>query len=192
MANSKNITANITTRPTSNNGQETHFQQEAASKQTINKQKNCPCCSGSDYSICCQPFLLGSQKPENAEQLMRSRFTAYSECNAQYIFETYTSDSQKTTAVSDIEEWAKENKWLRLAVHQHNPLSDPAQVEFSAFYLNKDYLYEMRECSNFFKENGQWRYHDGDIIKHAQIARIKRNDECPCLSGKKYKKCCAG
>ncbi|WP_258872059.1 YchJ family protein [Thalassotalea euphylliae] len=157
----------------------------------VNKDKACPCGSGMTFLLCCQPFLTGAKYPVNAEQLMRSRFSAYSESHAQYIFDTYTQESQQTNSVSDIEEWAKENIWLRLTVHQHNPVAQPAQVEFSAFYLHQERVYEMRECSNFIKENEQWRYHDGEIIKHEQIATIKRNDPCPCLSGKKYKKCCA-
>ena len=31
---------------------------------------------------------------------------------------------------------------------------------------------------------------DADMQKPAQSAKVKRNESCPCGSGKKYKKCC--
>lgn len=37
----------------------------------------CPCQSGKPYTECCQPFHLKTAFPETAEQLMRSRYAAY-------------------------------------------------------------------------------------------------------------------
>jgi SEC-C motif-containing protein len=50
----------------------------------------------------------------------------------------------------------------------------------------------MHEKASFIKEDGQWFYVDGDIIKapQARSEKIGRNAPCPCGSGKKYKKCC--
>ncbi|REL26754.1 SecC motif-containing protein [Thalassotalea euphylliae] len=150
----------------------------------------CPCGSAKQFEHCCQVIIRGEKKAKNAEQLMRSRYSAYAKAEAQYLFDTYATPSQQDLSVKDIADWAQENTWLRLTVHRHDPLSTPAQVEFSAFYLNQDRVYEMRECSNFVVEQGSWCYLDGDIIKHEEVALVKRNDACPCLSGKKYKKCC--
>jgi len=36
----------------------------------------CPCCSLREYDLCCKPFHEGVL-PENALQLMRSRYAAY-------------------------------------------------------------------------------------------------------------------
>ena len=37
----------------------------------------CPCKSRLSYALCCLPFHQGKAKPETAEQLMRSRYSAY-------------------------------------------------------------------------------------------------------------------
>ena len=150
----------------------------------------CPCCSGESFANCCQPVISGNTPAATAEKLMRSRFSAYAICDAQYLLDTYTHKQQAELSVEDLAQWAKENIWVKLTIHEHLPMTPPAQVEFSAFYINNDRLYEMRERSNFIKEDSLWRYLDGDIIKHENISTIKRNDSCPCLSGKKYKKCC--
>lgn len=39
--------------------------------------ENCPCQSGHHYADCCGKFHLKQAFPETAEQLMRSRYTAY-------------------------------------------------------------------------------------------------------------------
>ncbi|EDK14660.1 hypothetical protein CGSHiR3021_09145 [Haemophilus influenzae 22.4-21] len=39
--------------------------------------ENCPCQSGHHYADCCGKFHLRQAFPETAEQLMRSRYTAY-------------------------------------------------------------------------------------------------------------------
>lgn len=39
--------------------------------------EDCPCQSGHQYADCCGKFHLREAFPETAEQLMRSRYTAY-------------------------------------------------------------------------------------------------------------------
>lgn len=38
---------------------------------------SCPCKSRETYAACCESFHLGRAKPATAEQLMRSRYSAY-------------------------------------------------------------------------------------------------------------------
>ena len=149
----------------------------------------CPCCSGLTFEHCCQKFISKDEQPEFAEQLMRSRFTAYARLDAQYIVDTYTQKEQGNLDIDDITQWAKENKWIKLVIHKKNYSSLPVTVEFSAFYINDNQLIEMREVSNFVMET-QWKYQDGEVITHDVVKLLKRNDTCPCESGKKYKKCC--
>ncbi|MDR1126989.1 MAG: SEC-C domain-containing protein, partial [Treponema sp.] len=49
---------------------------------------DCPCGSGKQYTDCCEPFILGVQKPLTAEALMRSRYTAYTVHAVDYIVST--------------------------------------------------------------------------------------------------------
>lgn len=39
---------------------------------------SCPCGSSRSYADCCEPFVTGAAKAQTAEQLMRSRYTAFS------------------------------------------------------------------------------------------------------------------
>tara|TARA_B110000881_G_C18489697_1_gene471098 strand:- start:468 stop:968 length:501 start_codon:yes stop_codon:yes gene_type:complete len=163
----------------------------------------CPCGTKKSYNECCLPVITKNKLAQSPEQLMRSRYSAYSQNMAQYIFNTYAKSSQSEQSVEEIAQWGESCRWVKLTIHQVSPLESntttSAQkiptVHFSAFYLIKDTLFELSERSRFVKEETsdeiiEWRYLNGDIIKHEEIARIKRKDNCPCDSGKKFKKCC--
>ena len=156
----------------------------------------CPCGSSQFFSRCCQPYITKQQLPSTAEQLMRSRFSAYATKEASYIFDTYGAVAQRQQSVNDIQSWADECHWLALNIHQ----ATTSTVDFSAYYLVNNILCELREKSNFSLEQGQWRYIDGDIIVNNEMSMIKRNELCPCnlyptawsaKQGKKFKHCCA-
>ena len=42
----------------------------------------CPCSSGKEFAECCEPILTQAKKAATAEELMRSRYTAYATGNA--------------------------------------------------------------------------------------------------------------
>ena len=48
----------------------------------------CPCTSKKPYDRCCGPFHGGTAAPETAEQLMRSRFSAYALGKVDYLIAT--------------------------------------------------------------------------------------------------------
>jgi len=156
----------------------------------------CPCGSTLLFNACCQLYITHKQFPQTAEQLMRSRFSAYATKDGQYIFETYGSAQQQKQSVADIQAWAEECFWIALIIHQ----SEEDKVDFSAYYIVDNTLCELREKSNFRMEQGRWRYIDGDILVHNELVHVKRNDLCPCNNypsawaakkGKKFKHCCA-
>ncbi|WP_019027710.1 YchJ family protein [Colwellia piezophila] len=156
----------------------------------------CPCGSTVLFNACCQLFITQKNYPTTPEQLMRSRFSAYAIKDARYIFDTYGATQRLSQSVSDIQSWADECLWLALVIHE----SSSTTVEFSAYYVVDNTVCELREKSNFALEEGRWRYIDGNISKHNEIAKIKRNDICPCNNyptawsakkGKKFKHCCA-
>ena len=181
-----------------------------------------PCFCGSNcvFCSCCQPYINKEIQVQTAEQLMRSRFSAYAIGDAKYIYDTYAKSSQTAQSVKDINDWSKSCVWISLKVHPlANHLNNATEqfVEFSAFYITKNTLCELREKSRFILEEyvaenmkvsevsthntplKQWRYIDGDIITHSELANIKRNELCPCnhypttwqmKKGKKFKHCC--
>lgn len=151
---------------------------------------SCPCHSGQAFNSCCEPYLTNHQHAVIAEALMRSRFSAYTLGEFQYIYDTYGEEEQKNLSVELLKEGSDEQQWMNLVIHEAKEDASPKQVTFSAFYLMADDLYELKERSYFATEYDKLKYISGDILVHDKIKRIKRNDACPCQSGKKYKKCC--
>ena len=123
-------------------------------------EMNCPCCSGKTYENCCEPYHLGKDLPQTPEQLMRSRYTAFTSVLTNYLVETTHSSTQKDNDFSDIEDWAKSNKWLKLEI----AFAKENKVRFRAFYQDKNNeIYEHDELSTFTQENGKWFYVDGEF-----------------------------
>ncbi len=77
----------------------------------------CYCCSSKPFDECCEPFIKGDKHPSSAEQLMRSRFSAYATAHYQYILETYTKEKQKDLSVEDLVQSAQGATWFALKVH---------------------------------------------------------------------------
>ena len=123
-------------------------------------EMNCPCCSGKNYENCCEPYHLGKKLPQTPEQLMRSRYTAFALVLTNYLVETTHSSTQKDNDFSDIEDWAKSNKLLKLEI----VFAKDNKVRFRAFYQDKNNeIYEHDELSTFTQENGKWFYVDGEF-----------------------------
>lgn len=153
----------------------------------------CLCGSGVDAAECCAPFHNGSKIASTAEQLMRSRFTAYAEHNEAYLLATW--DSGKRPEGID---FSKEGDvtWTRLEIVKTKKGAEKDNkgvVEFKAFYLLNGEEYAMNEISRFVKKDGSWYYLDGvvkSIAKPSQQTNQGKNAPCPCGSGKKFKRCC--
>ncbi|MBT3134673.1 SEC-C domain-containing protein [Alteromonas sp. ALT199] len=77
----------------------------------------CYCCSSKPFKECCEPFITGVKHPNSAEQLMRSRFSAYATANYRYILETYTKAKQQDLSVEDLAQSAQGATWFALRVH---------------------------------------------------------------------------
>jgi len=149
----------------------------------------CPCGSKKTFDNCCFKVIT-TKKAVTAEQLMRSRYSAYATNNAQYIFDTYASSSKKEQSLKAISQWAKQCKWISLSIKSTTTHGDDATVEFIAHYVQNSTLYQLHENSNFIKTDEHWYYVDGEILNHKLLNKIKVNELCPCGTGKKFKKCC--
>ncbi|WP_128600396.1 YchJ family protein [Pantoea wallisii] len=148
--------------------------------------ETCPCCSGKQYSLCCQPFLNGEAIPASAEQLMRSRYSAYVKHNAAYLTQTWHPSKRGDGMETLLSESFAGTEWLGLNVTRcnHGSHENEAFVTFFARYLEKARTSSLYECSRFLREDQRWYYVDGTT------PALGRNDRCPCGSDKKYKKCC--
>jgi SEC-C motif-containing protein len=151
----------------------------------------CPCGSGSDYEDCCDPLHRGATRALTAEQLMRSRFSAYAQKNASYLLQTW----DKSTRPTDID-FSATVKWIRLEIvsRKKSEASDrKGIVEFKAHYRSDGQEQVMHEISRFHKVDDRWVYLDGSIKSIGQVGNRMspgRNAPCPCGSGKKAKRCC--
>lgn len=150
----------------------------------------CYCCSGKDYSQCCQPFLSGHQQADNAEALMRSRFSAYATKNYTYIYNTYAQHFRTGFTVDDIAKNDEGSHWLKLDVLNSKQSGSSATVEFKAFFSILNQFYLLHEISEFVLEESCWLYTKGLLIENSSPYIPKRNETCLCGSKLKFKKCC--
>ena len=129
---------------------------------------NCYCCSGREFEECCAPFIKGVKKPSTAEELMRSRYTAYATGAVEYILRTTHPSVRKFHDVRHIEQWASESQWQKLeiiATGKGAASDKQGTVEFKAYYLDADDQPQIHhENSNFRKELGKWFFVDGKIL----------------------------
>lgn len=147
----------------------------------------CPC--GQDnYEACCQPLHLGKNHAMSAEQLMRSRYSAFAKQQIDYIVKTTALDQQSSLDINAIADWAKSNQWLKLEVIQANEKIDKnhAQVEFKAYYHDGVAEQVHHELSHFVLFEGRWYFLDPTTNQQRTMKQ-----PCICGSTKKFKQCCA-
>jgi SEC-C motif-containing protein len=144
---------------------------------------SCICGNEKEYADCCGAIISGKKIAQTPEELMRSRYTAYVKGDGLYLVQSSVKENQFSEDIELIEEFSNSVDWLRLDILNSNE----DQVEFKAYYREKDSIKVLHEKSNFVKEDGIWKYKDGELYN----SKIERNISCPCGSGKKYKKCCA-
>jgi SEC-C motif-containing protein len=154
----------------------------------------CPCGSSKNYAQCCAPFITAETLPNTPEELMRSRYTAYTQANIDYIAKTMKEPANIDFEPEEARSWAMDVKWLGLEVVTSSQNGDEGTVEFIAQYSHAQKKYVLHEISQFRRDDNQWYYIEGNGPESKPVVRITkkiaRNDPCSCGSNKKYKKCC--
>ena len=157
----------------------------------------CPCTSGDAFAACCEPILTQAKAAETAEQLMRSRYTAYALGNVDWIVESQSPDGLQFVDRKATEDWSKRATWHRMEVldtQQGGPDDTEGFVDFKAYYTIGGEDVTHHEVASFRKEDGRWYFVDGVEVKPRPFKRLERkvgpNEPCTCGSGKKFKKCC--
>ena len=126
------------------------------------KTSPCPCGSAQHYENCCGRYLEQGETAATAENLMRSRYTAYTLKREDYLLATWFP-STRPASLELTGETA--HQWLGLTVKRHEQTDvDHAVVEFVARYKINGRAYRLHEISRFVREDGQWFYIDGDIL----------------------------
>ena len=129
---------------------------------SIDTMTPCPCGNDAGYAACCGPLHDG--KPaESAEQLMRSRYSAYVLLREDYLLASWHADTRPASLRLAAQQPAP--TWLGLDVRQHHVIdSDHATVEFVARYrLGGGRAQRQHETSRFVRVNDRWFYRDGEI-----------------------------
>ncbi|GAA4626469.1 MULTISPECIES: YchJ family protein [Cellulomonas] len=121
----------------------------------------CPCLSGLPYAECCGPLHAGRVAAGTAEQLMRSRYSAFAVGDADYLGRTWHPSTRPADLTPD-----PDLRWYRLDVvmtRAGGPTDDHGVVEFRAFYRHPDGPGSLHEVSRFVRERGAWLYVDGAV-----------------------------
>ncbi|MDP2276006.1 MAG: YchJ family metal-binding protein [Archangium sp.] len=148
----------------------------------------CPC-GGADFETCCGPRLSGVKPAETAEALMRSRYTAFSRGDANYLRASQLKPT-RDQSWEETERWAKSVAWLSLQIvskEAGTEADEKGVVEFIARYLEGAAVHALHERSTFSRQDGQWRYDSG--APEVTLTKVERNEPCPCGSGRKFKAC---
>ena len=122
----------------------------------------CPCGRPADYAQCCGPLHAGTTTAATAEQLMRSRYSAYVQHDEPYLLATWHASTRPPAL--DLATQQPAPSWLGLDVKRHAADGDRAVVEFVArLRYGGGKAQRMHEVSRFVREDGRWYYVDGDV-----------------------------
>lgn len=121
----------------------------------------CPCGLSSAYQMCCQLAHRSLYNVKTAEQLMRSRYTAFTKADGDYLMKSHHSSTRPLSEKKSIVKWAKSVEWVRLEIlntelgQEEDSLGS---VEFKAYFKDKRKEHFIHENSKFIKEKGVWVY----------------------------------
>jgi SEC-C motif-containing protein len=126
--------------------------------------QNCVCGSGVDKDDCCLAIISGERVARTAEELMRSRYTAFTISDAHYLIKTtYSSKTNVMEIISSVDS-LKHVVWqgLKIIKTKKGLINDSeGKVEFIASFIDAGRYEKIHELSTFIKENGQWYYVSG-------------------------------
>ena len=157
----------------------------------------CPCGSERPYAECCEPVIEGKRSAKTAEELMRSRYSAYAKGKVSHVLKSSHPNLRQTLDENATRQWSDGAEWEHIEIvrtEKGGEDDDEGAVEFIAHFTEDGVKRTHHEISHFKKFRGRWYYNDGEVVKPRPFKREEpktgRNDPCPCGSGKKFKKCC--
>ena len=121
----------------------------------------CPCGSGLPFAECCEPVHRGERAAGTAEQLMRSRFSAFAVGDVAYLRRSWHPSTRPADLTLD-----DDVRWYRLdvgATTGGGVFDTDGTVAFEAFWRSPDGRGSMREVSRFVRGADGWQYVDGVV-----------------------------
>jgi len=126
--------------------------------------KLCPCGSTRPYLECCELIISAKKEATTCEELMRSRYTAFTTANVDYLMRSHHSETRSLKEAGSLKKWAALVQWMGLAILNKEAgqvTDDTGYVEFRALYIEAGQLQQIHEKSFFKRENQKWVYVSG-------------------------------
>ncbi len=130
----------------------------------MNMLNPCPCGTGLSHSACCEPIISGRTNAVTALDLMRSRYTAFTQANVDYLMRSHSVKTRPIETRKSIEKWARSVIWVGLTLIQTQAGEaddEVGSVEFKALYIENGKPQQIHEKSLFQRESGKWVYVSG-------------------------------
>jgi SEC-C motif-containing protein len=121
----------------------------------------CPCGGSLSYEDCCGRLHRGEAEAATAEQLMRSRFSAFAVGDAGYLLKSWHPATRPTSI-----DFPPDLRWRRLEILgavDGGPSDRKGTVEFRAHYVQGGRAGELHEISRFVRQDGAWVYVEGKV-----------------------------
>jgi SEC-C motif-containing protein len=122
---------------------------------TASPTERCPCGRAS-YDTCCGRLHRRAIEAATAEQLMRSRYSAFARNDASYLLHSWHPTTRPARIPFD-----PELRWIRLEILDTsggNLLDTEGAVEFDAHHLQGDRYGVLHERSVFIRFEKRWVY----------------------------------
>ena len=123
----------------------------------------CPCGSELLFGRCCLPLHLGERQAETAEQLMRSRYSAFTVDNLGYVWQTWHPRTRPSELTPE-----PALTWTGLEIVDTvagRAGDDSGEVEFRAHYRQNRRSGTLHERSRFAVRARRWFYLDGELFR---------------------------
>ena len=115
----------------------------------------CPCNPNKKYSDCCQKAHKNILSINTAEELMRSRYSAFVLADINYLQQSHHPSTRPSNKEKkEILKWTKSVQWIKLEILN----STTNTVEFKAYFMESGIVDIIHENSLFNKENNHWVY----------------------------------
>ncbi|WP_116245796.1 YchJ family protein [Nocardiopsis sp. FIRDI 009] len=118
----------------------------------------CPCGREAVYQDCCGRLHAGTASAATAEDLMRSRYSAFAVGDDTYLLRSWHPDTRPDRLDLD-----PRTRWVGLEIlgtTGGTPFHTEGTVEFRAVYREGGREGELREHSRFTRHEGAWAYLD--------------------------------
>ena len=138
--------------------------------------KLCPCGSGSAYDACCAPFHRGQREAPDPVALMRSRYTAFTLGEAEYLVRTL-AEAHPDRGLPRAELLrslgiAKDRlRYQSLAILDDRRSERTGEVLFAARITEGGADCSFVELSDFEHDGTGWRYLSGILVPFSEVGR---------------------